>query len=495
MQNRPLSEITGVNQGFIMSLGERYTLSSRWIVRSDPSFHIPYSAFNIDSGDKFQISGTLFIILKVLQNNCLTIEQVSRYLHDKGTKLQAAEILKFFANELGTHNVLTISENVLSSHITKRHPSSIKSYVPITSTPLEAEVHLTKACNLRCRHCVYDAGRRIPKELDLESWYRLFDELEGLETCRVIISGGEPLVYPRARILIEYLTSKRVRIELLTNGTLIDESFASLLSAPNFSTNVSLDGADSETHDLLRGHGCFYRVIRGLKFLSQTGACFHITTTVHKRNIHQIRHLVETAIGLGAQSINFILLDPLGRAKDQNDLLLKPYDIVDIGHTVKSLASEHAHNIFVGYLDPSVPNYRDIDTTKSNSHIFCTAGTTRIAIRSDGVIFPCVYAFHDSKYEMGSTRLQAVEDIWVSNTWALFRGSIGLEDLGACKNCSLSEHCALKICRLRAYYDNGDFFGQPPGCHKMIEPMAAKGGDRHARKGRETSKTGGVPSN
>ena len=454
-------------EDFLISSQERYTLSDRWIVRNDPNFHTHYLAFNIDSGDKYKISGTIFIILKLLENNCLTIEQVCNYLREKGLKLQAAEIIKLLKKDLGTSDVLKKSENVLSP-LVKRHQTFIKSDVPVTSTPYEAEVHFTNACNLKCRHCVYDAGRKIPNQLEAESWFKIFDQFESLETCRVIISGGEPLVYPGAKDIIRYLTSKRIRIELLTNGTLIDESLAVILSSPNFSTTVSLDGADDKTHDMLRGQGCFDRVVKGLKFLSQSGACFHIAATVHRRNLHQLKDLVEIAIRLGAKSINFILLDPLGRAKHQNDLLLGPSEISNISNAAKRLASAYGDSIYVGYLDPSIPEYKDLDITKGNSKIFCTAGTTRIAIRSDGIVFPCVYAFHDNKFAMGSARLQNIEDIWISESWKLFRGSIELQNLNECKNCSLSEACTLKICRLRAYFNEGDFFGKPPGCQNAL---------------------------
>ncbi len=462
--NHPKDVETG--EDFFISPRERYTLSNRWIVRSDPNFHTHYSAFKIDSGDKYKISGTLFIILKLLQNNSLTIEQVCNYLREKGIELQAVEIINLLKKDL-TSNILTKSEKVLSPHV-KHHQTFIKSDVPVTSTPYEAEVHFTNACNLKCRHCVYDAGQKISNQLEADSWFKIFDQFESLETFRVIISGGEPLVYPKAKTIIQYLTSKRIRIELLTNGTLIDESLAVILSSPNFSTTVSLDGADSETHNMLRGQECFDKVIKGLKFLSQAGACFHISTTVHNKNIHQLKDLVETAIELGAKSINFILLDPLGRAKHQDDLLLGPSEIINISHTAKQLTSEYGDSIYVGYLDPSVPEYKDLDTTEGNSKIFCTAGTTRMAIRSDGIVFPCVYAFHDDKFAMGSARLQNIEDIWISESWKLFRGSIELQNLNECKSCSLSSTCTLKICRLRAYYNDGNFFGKPPGCQKAL---------------------------
>ena len=45
-------------KSFTLSPVKPYTLSDRWIIRSDPYFHTPFIAFNIDTAEKYKISST-----------------------------------------------------------------------------------------------------------------------------------------------------------------------------------------------------------------------------------------------------------------------------------------------------------------------------------------------------------------------------------------------------------------------------------------------------
>ncbi|MGD2086062.1 MAG: radical SAM protein [Candidatus Aminicenantes bacterium] len=445
---------------------QSYTLSKFWIVRNDPCFHSPYSAYNIKSGNKYKISSTAFIILKLFQKNRLSPERVREFLDKKSIKLDINEIKDFILKFEG-NSILTTTKNDISNKIPGRRNNSVNFEVPVTSTPYDSEVHLTNGCNLSCLHCVYDSGKKLPHQLEPNLWINVFDQLESLEIHHLIISGGEPLVYPEAKTLLKYLNNKRIRVELLTNGTLIDKSIIPYLAAPNLSSTVSLDGIDDKTHGLLRGKGSFLSVAKGLKWLSNSKANFHIATTIHKKNSHQLKLLVEYAIELGAKSVNFILLDPLGRAKLHNHLLLDTNDKNNIEITVKQLYDVYSNDIKIGYFDPSVPNYKDLNAVNGSKKIYCTAGTTRMAIRSDGFIFPCVYAFHDNRFAMGTVLSQTIEDIWLSEKWKPFRGGISLNQLNECKSCSMVEFCTLKVCRLRGYYSTGNMFGPPPGCPKI----------------------------
>ncbi len=449
---------------YLTSQGEYYALSNRWVVRYDGNLSYPYTAYSIDRGTKHEINEISFLVLKILESNCLTIECLSDYLRSKGLSLKNEETTNLIYGLIKA-GLLVKSKNQPCIDSSRYSGIPLKHNVPVTQTPLEAEIHLTRRCNLPCLHCAYNAGQILQGEIDTDLWLKIFDELEFLNTYHIVISGGEPLLYPGAKDLLRHLTSKRMRIELLTNGTLMNNDIAVYLSSPNFSTTVSLDGADKEIHDLLRGSESFNNVIKGIKMLSEAKALFHLSTTLHKRNMHQMKEIVEKAIELGAVSISFLFLDPVGRAKHQRGLLLNSQDTKNILFTIQSLQKAYRNEITINYLDPSKPEYKDIKLER-NSKVFCNAGTTRMAIRSDGIIFPCVYGFHDNKYAIGSTKTQSVQEIWQQDNWLLFRGGIELQQLHKCRDCSLLESCTLKICRLRSYYNTGDFFGVPSGCYR-----------------------------
>lgn len=444
----------------------RYHFSERYNLRYDPGYDIAYSLFSVERNERYQLNPLSFLVLKLLESTTLTLGQMLDILKSREVPFESPSIELFLGQmtELGA-----LVENPMSSEpsLPEIDVPHLNNDVPVSSSPCEAELHFTKACNLRCLHCVYDSKNSIPGELSSAEWRRILDEFIADRAQRIIFSGGEPLVYPWARELLHHLRNRRIRVELLTNGTLIDSETAEILSGWNFSTSVSLDGFDAVTHNYLRGTDCFTQTITGLRNLSRTGGRFNISTTLHKKNFVQMSDLFLLAGELGAVSIGFIIIDPLGRAGRHPELLLEEADIACIKETVANLQTKTGPRI--EFLDiPSVELDRRLLHRPDGERIYCTAGTSRLAVRSDGAVFPCVYAFGDEAFRQGSLRDQRLSEIWAASSWKLFRGGITLDQLTTCGQCGLRGNCALKNCRLRAHYAHGDFYGKPPRCSMDI---------------------------
>jgi MoaA/NifB/PqqE/SkfB family radical SAM enzyme len=56
--------------------------------------------------------------------------------------------------------------------------------------------NVTRACNLRCKHCYYDAASPLPDELSTDEAFALIDDIAATfgDNVRVTLGGGEPLV-------------------------------------------------------------------------------------------------------------------------------------------------------------------------------------------------------------------------------------------------------------------------------------------------------------
>jgi len=176
--------------------------------------------------------------------------------------------------------------------------------------------------------------------------------------------------------------------------------------------------------------------------------------------------MVKLALDYKAHSINFVLIDAIGRAMEAHDYLFSSTEKKLITSTIKGISYKYEKQINIAYLDPSIPNYSDLYLSDSKDKIYCTAGTTRIYIRSDGCVFPCAYALGSNDFCGGNIRNENIEDIWLNNIWGTFRGLISLDDLPHCRLCKYSRVCTLKICRLRSYVINEDLYGVPPNCYK-----------------------------
>lgn len=462
-------------QNYEEKLLNMYIVPEHWIIRYDPHNNKHYTLFNVQNAVQYTISNISFIILKVLQENCLTLNQLINYLQNNGIKLQEHEFINFI--ESMEQRGIVVKTNFFNK---PRKPRTFKIFdmyhVPVASSPLQVELHFTNGCNLFCSHCAYDSGKKMNQELEPELWFYIFDQLEELQVQQLIISGGESLLYHDAKNLLTYLTSKKMRVNLFTNATLIDDETGRILSHWNFSTTISLDGADAKTHNMLRGCDCFNKTVKGLEYMSRHKAKFYISTTIHKKNMHQIEQITNFASKLGAQGISFILIDPVGRAKEKNTLLLDRLDREKIRYIIEKIKINGNNNIPIIYSDSSKTEFDDITYIKRHQsikrtyeEIYCPGGTTRIAIRSDGKVFPCVYAFKDDEFCMGTVKTKTIQEIWESDKWNLFRGGININQLTVCNNCDIKEKCYVKNCRIRPYYSNGEFYGKPPICSKDIK--------------------------
>jgi len=138
-------------------------------------------------------------------------------------------------------------------------------------------VAITRHCNLACNHCWVESGpasslnhvdaARIKETIAL--WVEA-----GVNT--LCISGGEPLTHPSWQEILTHCARFPTihHLRLQTNGTLLTQKVVDTLAAPVFNClhlQISVDGAQPETHDRVRGKGNFKKTMNGLQLLSKAG--------------------------------------------------------------------------------------------------------------------------------------------------------------------------------------------------------------------------------
>lgn len=156
------------------------------------------------------------------------------------------------------------------------------------------QLHVTERCNLNCRHCYL--GNKGNGDLPLslaKKAVREFSEV-GL---KLLITGGEPLMYPHLWGLLRYAREYPIRIEVLSNGTHITPSMAVGLSKYVDCVQVSIDGME-RGHDLIRGAGAFKRAMKGVENLAPH-VDVSIATMIHSGNIEEFPGLEALVNRLG----------------------------------------------------------------------------------------------------------------------------------------------------------------------------------------------------
>jgi radical SAM protein with 4Fe4S-binding SPASM domain len=157
-------------------------------------------------------------------------------------------------------------------------------------------VILTRRCNLRCAHCYL--GEAENQDLAPELAVAVATEFEAVQGLRLLLSGGEPLLYPHWDRLAPALAGRGYRVVLLTNGQALDRE--RLLALPVDEVQLSLDGLGAG-HEALRGKGTFTRALAAARLVRELGRDLSVATMIHTGNIDEMEGLEELVRELGAR--------------------------------------------------------------------------------------------------------------------------------------------------------------------------------------------------
>ncbi len=180
-------------------------------------------------------------------------------------------------------------------------------------------LEVTARCNLSCRHCYLgDAGTA---DLEWEAARRVLEDFDDMGGLRLMVTGGEPLLYPHFKLVNRELAGRSYRAVLITNGTLLDGVD---LRGFNFrEIQFSLDGLE-EGHDYIRGEGSFAQTTASLRRALEAGVDASVATVVHSRNLGELERLGELLYGMGIAAWTLEYPVEWGRMKENRDLLPSP---------------------------------------------------------------------------------------------------------------------------------------------------------------------------
>lgn len=330
-------------------------------------------------------------------------------------------------------------------------------------SPLAVNLKLTNKCNLNCVHCIAESGKKGNLELTYGEIVKLIDEFKDNEIFLIDFTGGEPLTHPRFFEILEYSNSKKFMTTLSTNGTLVTEDVARKLKRFNVSlVKVSLDSHNEKAHDTYRGvSGAYKRTMTGIKYLLQNNIPVTIQCTVSKYNILDLKSIVELAIKIGVQNINFFPVVPGGRANGMRDQLFSSIEFKQFLEITQEIEEEYKeirvlsesplHQVYRGELHQG--------KTKEDGNTYkCLASKVMLFIKEDGEVVPCPYFFES----IGNLKEKSLIEIWRNSTLLnKLRDDTYLAS--ECKLCDYSKEC-FGGCRAGAFYTNGGINFKDPYC-------------------------------
>lgn len=171
----------------------------------------------------------------------------------------------------------------------------------------------TTSCNLSCTGC-WAAEYEKGIYLSYETLDALVKEGKSLGTYMYLFSGGEPLM--RKRDIIALCEAHPDCYFLaFTNGTLIDEAFASeMLRVKNFAVAISIEGDEAAT-DARRGAGTYAKAINAMAILKRNKLLYGISCCYTSQNVETIgsEAFIDSMVDMGAKFAWFFTYIPIGK--------------------------------------------------------------------------------------------------------------------------------------------------------------------------------------
>ena len=301
-------------------------------------------------------------------------------------------------------------------------------------------LEVTQRCNLSCVFCGSRCDEHLVlDEVPLNEYKKLLDKVkEDFGTnVFIVLTGGEPFLRKDLFELCEYIHKLGFSWGMTTNATLIDKEKAQkLCDCGIYSIAVSLDGT-KEIHDNLRQVKDSYEAaIRGIEALSscENKPDLMVTSVLNHNTIDQIDVLWNIVKELPIDSWRVINVEPVGSAKDKDNLLFTKEDFIKLFDFIEEKRRDNwpvtygcCHYLF------------NKEGLLRNWFYLCNAGIHVASIMSNGDIASCLDIERRPETIFGNIYKDDFTKVWY-NEFKIYREGL-FNKSEKCKNCEDLKYC------------------------------------------------------
>ena len=259
-------------------------------------------------------------------------------------------------------------------------------------------IELTCSCNLKCVHC-YNPKNMSSVQCDLDKIKQVIDDARELGCFKITLSGGEATLHKNFIDIVEYARSKRMSVEIFTNGQLLYDNpnlFNRLIKTYLYRIGLSLYSLNEDTHE---------------KITSVKGS--------HNKTLSVIKKLRENNINI--QIKNFLLnincKDCISVKKFANEIQANTAGDTSLTPTIEGNKKNFQYivreeDLFELYTNPESPlNIKNIvkrDITNIQNEGLCSGGSFGLCISPTLEVHPCV----SLPINLGNLNNISIKDIW-----------------------------------------------------------------------------------
>jgi AdoMet-dependent heme synthase len=307
------------------------------------------------------------------------------------------------------------------------------------------------------------AANEIDKTISiLSETIRQWSELyEIVFSPSINVTGGEPFLRKDLGQILASLRRNNFDLFILTNGTLIKEREAALLTEVQVKrVQVSLEGPET-VHDNIRGKGSFKAAIRGVTHLLSQDLKVTLNLTLSSLNIDYLEEIARLGASAGVQRVGFSRLVPSGRGLGLINSMLSKDRIKEAYARIQAI---NISGVEIVTGDPIYSCANDSALPENSAVPFggCAAGVSGLTILPDGTLLPC----RRLNIPLGNILKDNLRTVWAtSSVLSELRNKNKYK--GKCGTCAQWARC--RGCRAIAYQysvlqGKGSYLSEDPQC-------------------------------
>lgn len=322
--------------------------------------------------------------------------------------------------------------------------------------PLMGGFELSPVCNFQCKMCFV---RKTPAQIkrdgqcvkDWQQWLALAKQCKDAGTLFLLLTGGEPFIYPHFKELYLALHKMGFILYINTNGTMITQETVDWLkeAAPG-RVNITLYGASPDTYArVCRDASGFARAANAIDMLKAAGIAVLINVSMIPENHQDLADIIafgkERDIEVRIASYMF---PPVRRECDTDDSRFSPEEAASFYlNKFKLTESEEGFRKFCDFVLNDPQEEESAGWGQDEEHMLCRAGRSTFWVSWDGQMSAC-----------GMMPLPAQYPIFEKPFLECWQDLVGkvknMYVLSQCGGCKLRHVC--RPCAAALYAETGD---------------------------------------
>lgn len=310
--------------------------------------------------------------------------------------------------------------------------------------PLAGTFELSPVCNFACKMCyVRKTSAQLKKEgkhlYSAEQWIQLANECKEAGMLYLLLTGGEPFLYPGFRTLYEKLHSMGLVLSINSNASMIDdETIAWLKNHAPAIINITLYGASEETYEKVCGNGgAYHKVIDAILKLKREGISVAINASMIPENIDDMENIIK----FGKENdipvrMGTYMFPPVRRNEEENDSRFTPTQAGEMSVMKYYFEQDSSGFQKIGkeYLASTEKVKDDDDWGSRDECMTCRAGKSTFWVSWDGKMTACgIMDFPSVQFPFEND----FKSCWLKLNEEVRKATV----LSECKGCPKKEIC------------------------------------------------------